>query len=56
MLEETGEQGGHASEPSRGELQRKHEGEYTNQGERIRMMDVRAVAVDDQAVQTVFEI
>ena len=36
-----------AAELSRDELQRKHQGEYTNQRERIRMMEVRAVAVED---------
>ena len=56
MLEKLGEQGGHASPFTRREFQDLHSDEYQRQKQRIREMDVRAVAIEDQAVQAVFEI
>lgn len=56
MLEIEGEQGGHSSKLSRRELQEKYEETYKRQRERIREMEMRAVQIDDQAVQAVFEI
>ncbi len=56
MLEVEGEQGGHSSKLSRRELQEKYKETYARQRERIREMEIRAVEIDDQAVQTVFEI
>ena len=56
MLEIEGEQGGHTSKLSRQELQEKYEETYKRQRERIREMEMRAVQIDDQAVQAVFEI
>ena len=56
MLEEVGEQGGHASQLSRQDLQKKYEDNYKGQRQRIREMEVRTVAIEDQKVQAVFEI
>ena len=56
MLEEVGEQGGHASLLSRQGLQKKYEDNYKGQRQRIREMEVRAVGIEDQKVQAVFEI
>ena len=55
-LEAAGEKGGHSSMFTRAELQERHGEEYSRQRKRIREMEVRAVRIDDQAVQTVFEI
>ena len=41
---------------SRQDLQEKYKETYTKQRERIREMEMRAVQIDDQAVQAVFEI
>ena len=56
MLEDVGEQGGHSSKFSRKELQDKHREVYTRQRERIRGMEIRAVGIEDQRLQAVFEI
>ena len=56
MLEEVGEQGGHSSQLSRHDLQNQYEDKYRGQRKRIREMEVRTVAIEDQRVQAVFEI
>ena len=55
-MEAVGEQGGRSSEFTRYELQKRYGKQYSRQRERIRMMEVRAVAIEDQKVQAVFEI
>ena len=56
MLEEVGEQGGHSSQLSRHDLQNQYEDKYRGQRKRIREMEVRTVAIEDQRVQAVLEI
>ena len=50
------EQGGHSSPLTRKKLQDLLSAEYKRQKTRIREMDVRAVATEDQAVQAIFDI
>ena len=56
LLRETiGAPDGHVSKQTRKELQELHSEVYAKQRHRIRNMTVRAVAIEDQRVQTIFE-
>ena len=47
---------GHGAEMTRPELARRYANEFREQKQRVRNMEVRAVAVTDPVVQTVFEV
>ena len=56
LLEAKGESGGHSSARTRKNFQEAKSSEYRRQRQRIREMEVRAVGIENQQVQAVFEI
>ena len=56
LLEAKGESGGHSSARTRKDFQEANPSEYRRQRQRIREMEVRAVEIENQQVQAVFEI
>ena len=56
LLDAIGDPGGHVRGRTRSELQKRHAEEYNRQKERIQKMEVRAVGIEEQEVQAVFEI
>ena len=56
LLDELGEAGGHSSSRTRKQIQDCHKPRYQAQRARIRKMQVRAVGIEGQQVQALFEI
>ena len=56
LLDAIGEPGGHSSSRTRKEIQASYSQEYQRQRQRIRRMELRAVQIENQRVQSVFEI
>ena len=56
LLEAKGELGGHSSSRTRKNFQEANSSEYRRQRQRIRDMEVRAVGIENQQVQAIFEI
>ena len=56
LLEAIGDPGGHVPGRTRREVQERYAEEYKKQKERIRKMEVKAVEIEEQETQAVFEI